>query len=83
MYDNKRERGGRPNIDEVVSEGHAAGACSIQQWRGLSDLKQGKQVADRPPAGSSSDFRMTFRIIQRPGTSASDERRPVRIERSG
>ena len=43
MYDNKSERGGRPNIDEVVM----VKLRVLQQWHGLSDPELEKQVADR------------------------------------
>jgi IS5 family transposase len=43
MYDNKSERGGRPNIDEVVM----VKLLVLQQWHGLSDPELEKQVADR------------------------------------
>lgn len=43
MYDNKSERGGRPNIDEVVM----VKLLVLQQWHGLSDPVLEKQVADR------------------------------------
>jgi len=43
MYDNRSERGGRPNIDEVVM----VKLLVLQQWHGLSDPELEKQVADR------------------------------------
>jgi IS5 family transposase len=43
MYDNKSERGGRPNIDEVVM----VKLLVLQQWHGLSDPELERQVADR------------------------------------
>jgi IS5 family transposase len=43
MYDNKSERGGRPNIDEVLM----IKLLVLQQWHGLSDPELEKQVADR------------------------------------
>lgn len=43
LYDNKSERGGRPNIDEVVM----VKLLVLQQWHGLSDQELEKQVADR------------------------------------
>jgi IS5 family transposase len=43
MYNNKSERGGRPNIDEVVM----VKLLVLQQWHGLSDPELEKQVADR------------------------------------
>ena len=43
MYDNKSDRGGRPNIDEVVM----VKLLVLQQWHGLSDPELEKQFADR------------------------------------
>ena len=43
LYENKSERGGRPNIDEVVM----VKLLVLQQWHGLSDPELEKQVADR------------------------------------
>jgi IS5 family transposase len=43
MYRNKIERGGRPNIDEVVM----IKILVLQQWYGLSDPELERQIADR------------------------------------
>jgi IS5 family transposase len=43
LYENKSERGGRPNIDEVVM----VKLLVLQQWHGLSDPELEKQVTDR------------------------------------
>lgn len=43
MYANKTERGGRPNIDEVIM----LKLLVLQQWYGLSDPELERQVADR------------------------------------
>jgi IS5 family transposase len=43
MFDNRSERGGRPNIDEVVM----VKLLVLQQWHGLSDPELEKQAADR------------------------------------
>ncbi len=43
LYENKSERGGRPNIDEVVM----VKLLVLQQWHGLSDPELERQVADR------------------------------------
>jgi IS5 family transposase len=43
MFDNRGERGGRPNIDEVVM----VKLLVLQQWHGLSDPELEKQAADR------------------------------------
>jgi IS5 family transposase len=43
MYVNKSERGGRPNIDEVLM----LKLLVLQQWYGLSDPELERQVADR------------------------------------
>jgi IS5 family transposase len=43
LYNNKSERGGRPNIDEVLM----IKLLVLQQWHGLSDPELEKQVADR------------------------------------
>ena len=67
MYDNKSERGGRPNIDEVVM----VKLLVLQQWHGLSDPELEKQVADRSRSGSSLDFPILFLTIRRSGTSGS------------
>jgi IS5 family transposase len=43
MYANKSERGGRPNIDEVIM----LKLLVLQQWYGLPDPELERQVADR------------------------------------
>jgi IS5 family transposase len=43
MFDNRSEKGGRPNIDEVVM----IKALVIQQWYGLSDPELERQATDR------------------------------------
>ena len=43
MYRNNTERGGRPNIDEVVM----IKILVLQQWYGLSDPEIERQIADR------------------------------------
>lgn len=43
MYENRSERGGRPNIDEV----RMVKLLVLQQWHGLSDPELEKQVTDR------------------------------------
>ena len=43
MYENKSERGGRPNLDEVLM----VKLLVLQQWHGLSDPELEKQVTDR------------------------------------
>ena len=43
MYDNKSEKGGRPNIDEIVM----FKLLVLQEWHGLSDPELERQVTDR------------------------------------
>jgi IS5 family transposase len=43
MYDNKSEKGGRPNYDVILM----FKILILQQWYGLSDLEIERQVADR------------------------------------
>jgi IS5 family transposase len=43
LYDNRSERGGRPNVDEVVM----VKMLVLQQWYGLSDPELERQAADR------------------------------------
>jgi len=43
IYDNRSERGGRPNVDEVVM----IKLLVLQQWHGLSDPELERQVTDR------------------------------------
>jgi len=43
MYNNKTEKGGRPNIDEIIM----FKLLVIQQWHGLSDPELERQVTDR------------------------------------
>ena len=43
MYDNKSEKGGRPNIDEIVM----VKLLILQEWHGLSDPELERQVTDR------------------------------------
>ena len=43
MYDNKSEKGGRPNCDVILM----FKILILQQWYGLSDLDVERQMADR------------------------------------
>ena len=43
MFDNRSERGGRPNVDEVVM----VKTLLLQQWYGLSDPEFERQATDR------------------------------------
>jgi IS5 family transposase len=43
MYDNKSEKGGRPNCDPILM----FRILLLQEWYGLSDLEAEKQIADR------------------------------------
>src|SRR5512139_2478843 len=43
MYDNKSEKGGRPNCDVILM----FKILILQQWYGLSDLEVERQMADR------------------------------------
>ena len=43
MYDNKSEKGGRPNCDVILM----FKILKLQQWYGLSDLEVERQIADR------------------------------------
>ena len=43
MYDNKSEKGGRPNIDEVMM----IKVLILQEWHGLSDPELERQITDR------------------------------------
>jgi len=43
MYDNKSEKGGRPNCDVILM----FKILILQQWHGLSDLEVERQMADR------------------------------------
>ena len=43
MYKNNTEKGGRPNIDEIVM----IKVLVLQQWYGLSDPETERQIADR------------------------------------
>jgi IS5 family transposase len=43
MYNNRTEKGGRPNIDEIVM----IKILVLQQWYGLSDPEIERQIADR------------------------------------
>lgn len=43
MYDNKSEKGGRPNIDEIMM----VKLLVLQEWHGLSDPELERQVTDR------------------------------------
>jgi IS5 family transposase len=58
MYANKRERGGRPNIDEVLM----LKLLVLPQWYGLSDPELERQVAIGSRSGSSSTFPRRFPI---------------------
>jgi IS5 family transposase len=43
MYDNKSEKGGRPNCDVILM----FKILILQQWYGLNDLEVERQMADR------------------------------------
>jgi IS5 family transposase len=43
MYDNKSEKGGRPNYDVILM----FKILILQQWYGLNDLEVERQMADR------------------------------------
>jgi len=43
LYDNKTEKGGRPNVDEVVM----VKLLVLQEWYGLSDSELERQTNDR------------------------------------
>jgi len=43
MYDNKSEKGGRPNCDVILM----FKILNLQQWYGLSDLEVERQMVDR------------------------------------
>jgi len=43
MYDNKSEKGGRPNIDEIIM----IKILILQEWHGLSDPELERQITDR------------------------------------
>jgi len=43
MYDNKSEKGGRPNIDEIMM----IKLLILQEWHGLSDPELERQATDR------------------------------------
>jgi IS5 family transposase len=43
LYDNKTEKGGRPNIDSVLM----IKILILQQWYGLSDQAMERGIADR------------------------------------
>jgi transposase, IS5 family len=43
MYDNKSEKGGKPNCDVILM----FKILTLQQWYGLSDLEAERQISDR------------------------------------
>ena len=43
MYNNKTDKGGRPNFDVILR----LKVLLLQQWYGLSDMEAEKQIADR------------------------------------
>ncbi len=43
MYNNKTEKGGRPNFDVILM----LKVLLLQQWYGLSDMEAERQIADR------------------------------------
>jgi IS5 family transposase len=52
MYNNRSERGGRPNVDEIIM----VKLLVLQQWYGLSDPEIEKQVTDRISFRKFLDF---------------------------
>ncbi len=81
MYDNRSERGGMPNIDEV----EMIKLLVLQQWHGLSNPEFDKQAADRLSFRKFLGFPedVTDFTLSLYGISESDWRRPVKTERSG
>ena len=65
MYDNKSEKGGRPNCDVILM----FKILILQQWYGLSDLEVERQMADRISFMSFLGFQIHFRIRGRYGYS--------------
>ena len=75
MFDNQSEKGGRPNIDEVVM----IKMLVLQAWHGLSDPELERQVADRlsfpdpklmtspakPPVSTTSLYALTRSLMKR------------------
>jgi len=43
MYDNKSNRGGRPNFDVILM----FKILLLEEWYGLNDLEVGRQISDR------------------------------------
>jgi IS5 family transposase len=56
MYDNKSEKGGRPNCDVILM----FKILILQQWYGLSDLEVERQMADRISFMAFLDFPNQF-----------------------
>jgi IS5 family transposase len=52
LYDNKSEKGGRPNIDEIVM----IKCLILQEWHGLSDPELERQITDRISFRKFLDF---------------------------
>jgi len=52
MYDNKSEKGGRPNFDVILM----FKILILQKWHGLSDLEIERQIADRISFMAFLDF---------------------------
>jgi transposase, IS5 family len=76
MYDNKSEKGGRPNCDVITM----FKILILQKWYGLSDLEVERQMADRISFMAFLDFpdpfpdsRTIWLIKQRIAESGKDE----------
>ena len=60
MYDNKTEKGGRPNIDEIIM----IKILILQEWHGLSDPELERQITDRVSFRKFLGFPIPYQITQ-------------------
>jgi hypothetical protein len=79
MYNNRSERGGRPNIDEVVMIKLLVLSSGTDYP--IPNSRSRRQTGSR--LGSFLDFQRLSLILRPSGISESDWRRPVKTERSG
>jgi transposase, IS5 family len=79
MYDNKSEKGGRPNCDVILM----FKILLLQQWYGLSDLEVERLIADRMSFMGFLGFQIQFQIPEPSGYLEIGWKRRERINQCG
>ena len=79
IYNNRTERGGRPNNDEVVM----VKMLVLQSWYGLSDPELERQATDRISFRKFLGFPEVIPAVQRSGLSGKDWAKQVKTRKYG